>query len=362
MIDAEYYLGNLSQESLNRLYNINSNQIKKLKAHGVTTLSQLRECKNLEHLAQKSNFHLVTLKKYQLNAKSIKKGKIYQIAPFGRFPREKIYFDLETDLNSNKIWFIGFEIDGHYNSLYAETWEQERDILREFTEVLKNNPKSSLITYSGTNFDFRVMENALKRHSLDTNEFLSHDQIDLCTLIKRSFITPQGYRLKPLGRHFNYPFKHSHLRGSNVASYYITHIKTGEPLNKEILEYAEDDVKVLPFILEKLEKGEGIIQNILPNLPTQYSPKKLSETSNDLKVKIKEFYEEHGNLSIKRDKRDNSIKAEMRFKAKKLDDLDFIRNAMKTLSFREGSPYIYASGTRCYDPYNDKSQIIRFMK
>ena len=47
---------------------------------------------------------------------------------------------------------------------------------------------------------------------------------------------------------------------------------------------------------------------------------------------------------------------------KKLKNLDFIRNAMGKLSFREGSPYQYPSSTRCYVPYYGKDQVIRFIQ
>ena len=346
-------------EDLRQIHNISYRLVEKLREHGIITLNQLIKHENLAELAVRLKTSISTLSKVRLKAESLVNNEIYQIAPF-TIPDERfIYLDIETDINSEKIWLIGLEIDGKYIQFYADTWEQEEEILLKFVEVLKSNPKAILLCYSGTNFDFRILKKAIVRFGMDTNELTSHLHIDFCTLIKRSFIVPdQNYRLKNLGELFKYPFKHTHLNGLGAASNYITHIETGKPLDKEILEYAEDDVRVLPFLIETIKKGEGIIKKKIPGLSSLNSPVKLIGDMNDLIIKVRDFYEKYGRLSIREDKRDKSLKTEIRFNAKKLEDLDFIRNAMFTLSFREGSPYQRPSS--CYVPYYGKDQVIEF--
>jgi len=357
MVDA-------ATEDLRQIYNISSNNIEKLRDCGINTRKQLIEHENLAELASMSKISLLTLNKYRLNAESMVKKEIYQIAPFTIPDGRIIYLDIETEfLNNEKIWLIGFEIDGKYAQLYADTWEQEEDILLKFVEVLKDNPKVPLLIFSGTNSDFRIMKKAMERLGMDVIELTSHPYLDLCTLIRRSFIVPgQSFRLKDLGELFKYPFKHTHLNGFDAAYNYGIHIETGKPLEQEILEYAEDDVKVLPFLIEAIRKGEGIIKKNIPGLPSLNSPMELKGDLNELIIKIRDFYDEHGKLSIRKDKRDNSFKTEIRFYAKKLKELDFIRNGMFTLSFREGLPYQYPSKTSCYVPYYGKDQVIRFIQ
>ena len=350
-------------EDLMQIHNMNPKRAKKLRECGITSPNQLIEHKNLAELADKSKIPLSTLNKYKLKAESLVNKEPYQIAPF-TIPDERfIYLDIETDLKSEKIWLIGLEIDGKYTQFYADTWEQEEEILLKFMKVLKANPKVTLLSFSGTNFDFRVLKNAMERFGMDVKELTSHFHIDLCTLIKRSLIVPnQSYKLKDLGKLFKYPFKHAHLDGKAVTLKYLTHIEKGEPLEQEILEYGEDDVKVLPFLIETIKKGEGIIKKKFSDLASLDSPVELIGDINGLKVKVRDFYEVHGSLSIRKDKRYDSFKTEIRFYGKKLKELDFIRNAMVTLSFGEGSPYQHSSNTRCYVPYYGKDQVIRFIK
>ena len=348
-------------EDLKKIHGIGPEGEKKFSECGITSLNQLIEHENLAELASRLKISSSTLSKYKLKAESKLNDEIYQIAPF-TIPDEKIiYFDIETDTNSEKIWLIGFEIDGKYIHFYADTWEQEEDILLKFVEVLKINPKVPLLSFSGTNFDFRILKKALERFGMDTKELTSRLHIDLCTLIRTSLIVPnQSYRLKDLGELFKYPFKHTHLDGYIVATKYLTHIEKGEPLDQEILEYGEDDVKVLPFLIETIKKGEGIIKKKFSDLASIDSPIESIEDTNELAVKVRDFYEVYGSLIIRKDKRYDSFKAEIRFNAKKLKDLDFIRKVMFTLSFREGLPYQRPSS--CYVPYYGKDQVIRFMK
>lgn len=350
-------------EDLMQIHNMNPKVAKKLRECGITSTNQLIEHKNLAELADKSKIPLSTLNKYKLKAESLVKKEIYQIAPF-TIPDERfIYLDIETDLKSEKIWLIGFEMNGKYTQFYADTWEQEEGILLKFVKILKTNPKVTLLSFSGTNFDIRVLKNAMERFGIDTKELTSHLHlhIDLCTLIKRSLIVPiKSYKLKDLGALFKYPFKHTHLDGRASARKFLTHIEKGTPLEQEILEYAEDDVKVLPFLIETIKKGEGIIKKKFSDLASLDSPIELIGDKNELTVKVRDFYEEHGSLSIRKDKRYNSFKTEIRFYGRKLKDLDFIRNAMVTLSFGESLPYQRPSS--CYVPYYGKDQVIRFIK
>ena len=156
-----------------QIHGIGPEGAKKFRECWITSLNQLIKHENLAELADRSKISLSTLKKYRLKAESFVNNEIYQIATF-IIPDERIiYFDIETDINSGKIWLIGLEIDGKYTQFYADTWEQEEEILLKFVEVLKANPKVILVSFSGTNFDIRVLKSAMDRFGMDTNELTS---------------------------------------------------------------------------------------------------------------------------------------------------------------------------------------------
>jgi predicted RecB family nuclease len=88
---------------------------------------------------------------------------------------------------------------------------------------------------------------------MDYRSFLSHVHVDVCQQVKECFIFPnQSYALKDLASFLGYKFKYPELCGLLVALEYHRHIQDKTPLDPRLFEYNEDDVKALPFIIEKL--------------------------------------------------------------------------------------------------------------
>jgi predicted RecB family nuclease len=82
-------------------------------------------------------------------------------------------------------------------------------------------------------------------------------------LLKRCFIFPRkSYALKDLGSFLEYNFKYPELDGLMVALGYHRHVEENEPLDPKILEYNEDDVKVLPHMIDKLTSGKFSINKV----------------------------------------------------------------------------------------------------
>jgi predicted RecB family nuclease len=179
-------------------------------------------------------------------------NEVYQIAPFNIDHKNAIFFDIETDIACKRVWLIGLQINGEFTRLYADDWKQEKEILVEFAKILADNPDRTLISFSCTNFDYRITLGAMQRHGMNTDCLVSRSHIDLCILLRRCFIFPnQRFALKDLGFFFEYPFRNPDLDGLAVALAYHRHTEGGKPLDNRILEYNEDDVKVLPFLASK---------------------------------------------------------------------------------------------------------------
>jgi predicted RecB family nuclease len=203
------------------------------------------------------------INKLKLSVLSQIENRIYRLTPI-EFPEgEIIHFDIETDLSlsftTKKVWSIAIHHNKKIKHFYAETWKQEKKILKDFLSYIKKVDNPHLFSYSGVGFDKNILSAALKRHDLDFEYFLNCNHLDLCTLIRQNYILPIGaYGLKPVGKYFGYKFKHDHLDGLYVAMQYLHCQATGAKLPKTIFNYIEDDVKSMDFIINKLKTRKDI--------------------------------------------------------------------------------------------------------
>ncbi len=245
-----------NSSDLTNLHSIGVSRGAQLLRAGITTVDQLAVLFDLETVSLKSGFSVNFLKKLQLRALSAIHNKIYQIGDLTP-PNNPIFFDIETDISCERVWLIGALRNGKFARFYADDWEQEKDVLTSFLQFLLENREARLVSYSGGSFDKRVLRNALNRTALDSSFFSAVDHVDLCQEIRRNFIFPnQSYALKELGLTLGYPFKHPDLDGFSVALSYHRHVEDGEPLDKRVIEYNEDDVRILPFLIQKLASDD----------------------------------------------------------------------------------------------------------
>jgi predicted RecB family nuclease len=243
----------LSKQSLQYLWGIGQAYALKLRSCGVSDIEALAHHTNLAELTQRSDISIKRLRKFQVRATSMLEQKIVQIAPFEPPQHNVIYIDIETDLNCDKVWLIGLLIHSECIQLYADNWREEKTILLQFLRILQQYPRYDLVSYSGTNFDYRIPLHAMKRHQLDTVPLENRRHIDLCLAIRKSFVVPfQTFALKAFGAFLHYPFQHPEMDGLLVAFTYRRHIESGIPLDPMVIQYNEDDVKVLPYLIDAL--------------------------------------------------------------------------------------------------------------
>lgn len=90
---------------------------------------------------------------------------------------------------------------------------------------------------------------------------------DLGILIRRCFVFPRKrYALKDLGSLLEYKFKYPEMDGRFVALSYHRHIEENKPLDPKILEYNQDDVRVLPHMIRKLTNIKSRTEKINPSI------------------------------------------------------------------------------------------------
>ncbi|MEE8570719.1 MAG: TM0106 family RecB-like putative nuclease [Candidatus Bathyarchaeia archaeon] len=354
----------IRKNSLLRINGIGAVREKALTTMGVHTISDLANLRNIQSYSKETSFSEYFLRKLQLKANSILNNVTYQISPFNVEVQDNIFFDIETDISCEHVWLIGTLRNNEFKQFYADDLSEEKKILKKFLKYLQKYPESSLISYSGTNFDKNVVSRALKRKKLDYTLFRTIPHLDLCRLLKRSFIFPnQNFALKDIGRFFNYPFREEDLDGFFIALSYERHLRDDVKLEEYVFEYNEDDVRVLPYIIK------NIVSNIHSYNREFYDSISVFENGyidlnlndDELRTFIKEYYENYGSLIIRPDKRCNSYNTEIRFYANDISTLRKIRSAMSQLGYTEGSPYFYKRKSRCYVPFYGQEQVIDFI-
>lgn len=201
------------------------------------------------------------INKLKLLALSQIENKIFKLSEF-QFPEKDIlYFDIETDIDTphevKQIWSIAVHHQKKVKHFYAETWQQEKKILTEFLEYLIAYKDASLFSYSS--FDVNVLKFALKRHKLDVDFFLSLNHFDLYAVLKQIFIFPlSSYSVKEIGRFFGYKYKNQSYDGLQAASEYMSNQGEGKKISKKLLNYIQDDVKVMNHIVENIRTRDDV--------------------------------------------------------------------------------------------------------
>jgi predicted RecB family nuclease len=237
---------------IEKIYGVGARYAESFKRQGIETIGDIAAIQQIDQYEEPLGIPSKVLHKIRLRAQSYINGQVYQTETI-EFPGDRlIYIDIETDERCSKIWLIGLLVDGHFTQLYADSWEDERQILEEFLSFLGTHRGYTLVSYSGTGFDYRVTLNAMKRLGIDPRPLEEFCHVDLCTVLRRSFIFPHhSYGLKELGVYLNYSFKQTNLDGLDIARAYQRHVDHGLPLEDGVLVYNEDDVRVVRHLFEK---------------------------------------------------------------------------------------------------------------
>jgi Icc-related predicted phosphoesterase/uncharacterized protein YprB with RNaseH-like and TPR domain len=173
----------------------------------------------------------------------------------------EVFLDIETDFRQTYIWLIGLCVGraGQYRRFFAQSPKREGRILAELLTFMEAYPNARIVTCSGSRFEERITRMRLAAHDLPTA--ICDVMDDMHPTIRRSVALPtSSYRVKEVGSFFGYQYKHPELDGLAVASLYEERYrKLRDPwkrrtLAKKLIEYNEDDVRCLPFILQAMER------------------------------------------------------------------------------------------------------------
>lgn len=248
------------KNALSSLRGVKEEKIEVLKKIGIKNFDDLLSfdtSKKLQGVGVSTDF----INKLKLVALSQIEEKIFRLSPFQFHDGDIIHFDIETDLytphETRKVWSIAVHHQKKVKHFYAETFKQEKKILKDFINYLQTHPETPM--YSFSSFDVSVLKHALKRHKLDVDFFLSRNHFDLCALLKENYILPlSGNGVKEVGKYFGYKFKSEHYDGLLVAMEYLRNERSGKKISKDLINYIQDDVKVMDFIINKIKAHPNI--------------------------------------------------------------------------------------------------------
>lgn len=114
-------------DSTERIHGVGPSRFSSLFHCGIKTIEQLANIDDISNISMSSGLSEKYLRKLQLQAKSIISSEVYQIAPFNLQKEKLIFYDIETDINRQRVWLIGILKDNIFTPLFAENWDQEKN-------------------------------------------------------------------------------------------------------------------------------------------------------------------------------------------------------------------------------------------
>lgn len=242
-----------------------------LKSIGIHCIKDLAGC-NPKTLHRKwyesctSSPSLNQVRLMQIHAKSWVNRTPIELAKESH-PVGKHFAVLDAEYESGQyIFLIGLiVISGktkEYHQLFLDHPDQEKQLLKQFIQVLGDYPGLSLVTWSGTTADIPQLRSAWLRHGLSLTKFtnIEESHVDLAAYASRNFRFPtKSFRLGDMERYFGFKRKKNDIDGLLAPSLYASFIRSKSPKRKDslrtkLLRYNKDDIESTLFILKSLKQ------------------------------------------------------------------------------------------------------------
>ena len=251
--DADIKINWHEMYGIDGIFGIGPVRYQKFKEAGIMSLDKLFGV-SIEELCNCLSCNANFANKIMIRAKAVFENKVIPLERMISIDDDVAFLDIETDLVQKLVWLIGiyFKKTDKLVQLVAHNPSQEKSILKKFLDNMKDF-RGKIYTFSGTKFDERVIKNRLDHHKMDYSNL--PEFIDLAIHIQRSYVLPlKSYSLKSIASRFGYNYLHPDLSGMTVALMYLSNYQKtkDKKLMKKLLEYNEDDIRSLPWIMDKL--------------------------------------------------------------------------------------------------------------
>jgi Icc-related predicted phosphoesterase len=229
-----------------------------LRAAGIRTPQELADCET-STLAAALPHPARPLEVLKARARALVEGQPILISPLRLPPNPEIFLDIETDSAGgyNYVWLIGLCVgrEGPYQAFFAETPADERKILTAFVEFAASQSTANFLAFSASKLEERVLRRRLSFHGLST--YACSRIVNICHPFQKSVALPMDSEsVKDIAEMLGFRYRHAGLDGLGVALLYERkYIRSKnsvrrKALKRKLLEYNEDDVRSLPFILD----------------------------------------------------------------------------------------------------------------
>lgn len=246
---------------LDGIYRIGPATSAKFKAAGIDTVEKIVQV-GPEGLVRHVGCNPRSAYNFYIRAKATHEKRVIPLRKMEPVEENAVFLDIETDLSQSLVWLVGiyFKKTGEFLQFVADNPKQERKILREFLSRLAGN-LGTIYTFSGTGFDERVLKSRMDLYNMNYSDL--PEFADVYHNIQSSIAFPlKSYSLKSIANYFGYEYRHPELDGLSVAIEYLSNYQRSKDkgLLKRLLEYNEDDIRSLPWVLDKISSLVGTLE------------------------------------------------------------------------------------------------------
>ncbi len=170
--------------------------------------------------------------------------------------KPRLYLDIETDFQQSYVWLVGVadEHGDDVRQFFASHPDNEGAMLRELAAFLSNMDGRTMIHFSGSWFDGRVLVERMDSHEIISPPLLL-GSVDCLHSLRNTLALPTiTMRLKEAAECLGYEFSYPELDGWAVAHEYQQAIRSGKSVPDRLLAYNRDDVLALRFLIHEVER------------------------------------------------------------------------------------------------------------
>ncbi len=167
-----------------------------------------------------------------------------------KFSKNWIVLDIETTgfyADDSLLVAIGIKDRENEKILFVRKPSEEKNVLLEFIENIKQKRIETIIGYNIINFDLPYLRAKLFLHSLNFKILDSLLKIDLFEYVKNNFRL-KNKSLREIGKKV---FKIDNSESLNIPNYYLNFLENKE--EKFIIEHLKDDLNITFLLAKKLE-------------------------------------------------------------------------------------------------------------
>jgi len=226
---------------------------RQLASAGIATVDQLRSAQP-QQVADAIHWNPSTARIFIARAQAHISGEpvVDKRPDIPRPPR--IYLDIETDLRWTYCWLVGLipDDDQTVKQFFAPHPSVERVMLEEMLAYLEAIQSTSMLHFSGSDFDRRILIQRLNAHEFRVPDIINNSLDCHPNLFYSIAIPGSTFGLKKLASEFGYKFRFPHLDGFQVAYDYQRAIESGTKVSDSSLTYNQDDVLALRFVIHSV--------------------------------------------------------------------------------------------------------------